>query len=147
MLLLDANPLLYALRSDVPEHLAWAAWLEALCNDTQAFAACSFTFSTVVRIATSARVFKTPTPLADVLRFIDDVRDSPAFVVVEPGAQHWAMMNRLCRAVGVSGNLVSDAYLAALALETDAELITADVDFARFPGLRYRHPLARRVTR
>jgi len=141
MLLLDANPLLYALRVDVPEHKAWARWLEALLNGDELYSACSATLTAVVRIATSKRVFKTPTPLDDVLTFIDGVRDAPGFVLLEPGPQHWTVMERLCRAVGVTANLASDAYLAALALEADAELITADRDFARFPRLRCRHPL------
>ena len=141
MLLLDVNPLLYALREDVPEHRAWARWLEAVLNGDELYSACSATLTAVVRIATSKKVFKTPTPLDDVLTFIDGLRDSPAFVLLEPGPQHWVVMERLCRIVGVKGNLASDAYLAALALEADAELITADRDFARFPRLRFRHPL------
>ena len=104
---------------------------------------CSATLGAVIRIATHRKVFKTPTPLSDVLLFIDGVRDAPSFVLLEPGLQHWGLMERLCRVVGVTGNLVSDAYLAALALEADAELITADRDFAKFPRLRFRHPLSR----
>ena len=143
MLLLDVNPLLYALRADVPEHKAWSRWLEALINGEESYAVCGASLTAVIRIATSKKVFTTPTPLDDVLTFIDDVRDAPGFVLLEPGPQHWSLMERLCRVVGVTGNLASDAYLAALALEADAELITADRDFARFPRLRFRHPLAR----
>ena len=142
MLLLDVNPLLYALRADVPEHAAWKSWLEGLLNGDEPFAACSATLGAVIRIATHRKVFKTPTPLSDVLLFIDGVRDAPSFVLLEPGLQHWGLMERLGRVVGVTGNLVSDAYLAALALEADAELITADRDFAKFPRLRFRHPLS-----
>jgi len=141
MLLLDVNPLLYVLRADVPEHRAWSRWMDELVNGEQSYAVCSATLTAVVRVATSKKVFKTPTPLDDVLTFIDGVRDAPGFVFLEPGPQHWSLMDRLCRAVGVAGNLASDAYLAALALEADAELITADRDFARFPRLRFRHPL------
>lgn len=144
MLLLDANPLLYALRGDAPEHGLWRPWLEDLVAGDRPFSACSATFAAVVRVATSHRVFKTPTPLHDVFLFIDSVRDSEAFVLAEPGPQHWTLTERLCRAVRASGNVASDAYLAALALELDAELITADRDFARFPRLRFRHPLLKR---
>lgn len=141
MLLFDVNPLIYALREDVPEHRAWARWMESVLNGDELYSVSNATLTAIIRIATSKKVFKTPTPLGDVLTFIDGVRDSPAFVLLEPGPQHWAIMERLCRAVGVTGNLASDAYLAALALEADAELITADRDFARFPRLRFRHPL------
>ena len=141
MLLLDANPLLYGLRADAPEHTPWRDWLEGLINGDEPFSACSATLGAVMRIATNTRIFKRATPLPDVLAFIDDFRDSPGFVLVEPGPQHWALTAKLCQAVRATGNVVSDAYLAALAIETGAELITADRDFARFPRLRFRNPL------
>jgi len=59
-----------------------------------------------------------------------------------PGPRHWEIFDRLCRAVDARGNLVPDAYLAALAVESGSEWITGDRDFSRFPGLRWRHPLA-----
>jgi hypothetical protein len=62
-------------------------------------------------------------------------------VPVTPGQRHWEIFTRLCTAVGARGNLVADAYFAALAIESGSELITTDRDFARFPGLRWRHPL------
>ncbi len=58
-----------------------------------------------------------------------------------PGPRHWEIFVRLCRAVRVKGNLVQDAYLAALAIESGSEWITTDRDYSRFPGLRWRHPL------
>lgn len=141
MLLVDVNPLLYALRADVPDHAAWREWLEALLAGDEAFGLSNATLAAVVRIATSPRVFKTPTPLADVFEFIDVVRDVPHFVSVEPGPKHWALFEQLVRATRSMGAVVSDVYLAALALELGAELITADHDFARFPRLRFRNPM------
>jgi predicted nucleic acid-binding protein len=61
---------------------------------------------------------------------------------VVPGVRHWEIFDRLCRAAGAKGSLVADAYLAALAIESGSEWITTDRDFSRFPGLRWRHPLA-----
>ncbi|MEN8376929.1 MAG: PIN domain-containing protein, partial [Gemmatimonadota bacterium] len=58
-----------------------------------------------------------------------------------PGPRHWSIFRDLCEAVDARGNLVPDAYLAALAIENGAEWITTDRDFTRFPGLRMRHPL------
>jgi len=63
-------------------------------------------------------------------------------VVVAPGPRHWEIFDRVCRAGDARGNLVPDAYLAALAIESGSEWITVDRDFSRFPGLRWRHPLA-----
>ena len=63
-------------------------------------------------------------------------------VVVRPGARHWSIFTRICRESGAIGNLVPDAYLAALAIEQGCELVSNDADFARFKGLRWRDPLA-----
>jgi len=60
---------------------------------------------------------------------------------VAPGERHWDIFGRLCREGGATGNLVPDAWLAALAIEWGCEFVTTDRDFARFPGLRWRHPL------
>jgi toxin-antitoxin system PIN domain toxin len=87
-------------------------------------------------------VFDPPDPVLAALAFANAVRSQPAAVVVAPGDRHWMIFERLCGAADARGNLVPDAYLAALAIESGAELITADRDFSRFPGLRWRHPLA-----
>lgn len=63
-------------------------------------------------------------------------------MAVAPGPRHWEIFDRVCRAVDAKGNLVPDAYLAALAIESGSEWITSDRDFSRFPGLRWRHPFA-----
>ncbi len=95
-----------------------------------------------VRVVTHPRVFDPPDTVAAALAFADAVRSQPGVVMVAPGERHWAIFANLCRLTEARGNLVPDAYLAALAIETGAEFITADRDFSRFPGLRWRHPLA-----
>ena len=62
-------------------------------------------------------------------------------MLVGPGERHWDIFARLCRDASAKGNLVADAYLAAMAIESGNEWITTDRDYARFPGLRWRHPL------
>jgi hypothetical protein len=94
-----------------------------------------------VRVTTHPRIFKTPTPITDALAFADTLRDQPNAVVVGPGARHWTIFERLCEAADVRGNLVPDAYLAALAIESGSDWVSTDRDYARFPGLRWRHPL------
>ena len=90
---------------------------------------------------TNRRVFRRPTPLETALEFAELVRTQPNCVPVEPGQRHWDIFTGLCRTADVKGNLVPDAYLAALAIESGSEWITTDRDFSRFPGLRWRHPL------
>lgn len=76
--------------------------------------------------------------------FAAAVRAAPAAVPVSPGRRHWQIFTNLGDHSGVSGSLVPDAYLAALAIESGAEWITTDRGFARYQGLRFRHPLAER---
>jgi uncharacterized protein len=89
---------------------------------------------------THPRVFNAPTTVAEALTFVDAIRDAPNAVPVEPGSRHWDLFERLCVDAGAKGNLVADAYLAALSIESGCEWITTDRDFARFPGLRWRRP-------
>ena len=61
---------------------------------------------------------------------------------VTSGARHWEIFVGLCRQGGIKGNLVPDAYLAALAIESGSEWITTDRAYSRFSGLRWRDPAA-----
>lgn len=95
-----------------------------------------------VRVATHPRVFAPPAPVDQALAFADALRGQPNAVLLAPGPRHWQIFERLCIESGARGNLIADAYLAALAIETGSEWLTTDRDFSRFPGLRWRHPLA-----
>ena len=87
-------------------------------------------------------MFRQPTPIEAALAFAEGLRTQPNCVPVDPGQRHWDIFTRLCRTAGVKGNLVPDAYLAALAIESGSEWITTDRDFSRFLDLRWRHPLS-----
>jgi toxin-antitoxin system PIN domain toxin len=78
--------------------------------------------------------------LEEALAFVEVLRGAPNHVAVEPGPRHWAVFAGLCRSSEARGNVVPDAYLAALAIERGATMSTADRGFARFDGLRWRHP-------
>ena len=90
----------------------------------------------VLRVVTHPKVFADPTPLADALAFTEQLRARPNCVSVAPGRRHWDIFRALCADAGTKGNLVSDAYLAAMAIEAGCEWITTDRDFSRFKGLR-----------
>ena len=77
----------------------------------------------------------------DALAFAEQLRSRPNRIPVAPGLRHWEIFCSLCAEAGVKGNLVPDAYLAAMAIESGCEWITTDRDFSRFKGLRWRHPL------
>ncbi len=141
MFLLDVNVLVYAHRSERPEHPAIATWLRAVAEGDEAFGVSDLVLSGFLRVVTNPRIFEVPSPLITALEFVQELRSRLNRVEVRPGARHWDIFVALCRQVDARGNLVADAYLAALAIESGSEWITKDRDFARFPGLRWRHPL------
>jgi uncharacterized protein len=94
-----------------------------------------------LRIVTHPKAVSPPEPIERALSFVEAIRSQPGCVPIAPGPRHWDIFTRLCREAGTKGNLVPDAYLAALAIESGSEWITTDRDYSRFPGLRWRHPL------
>jgi toxin-antitoxin system PIN domain toxin len=94
-----------------------------------------------IRVVTNPTVFNHPSSLVSALRFTDELRNQPNCTLVAPDRRHWDIFTRLCRTVAAKGNLVPDAYFAALAIGSGSEWITTDTDYSRFPGLRWRHPL------
>jgi toxin-antitoxin system PIN domain toxin len=144
MLLPDVNVLVYAHRSDTRQHCRYRDWLTEVVNGLEAFGVSDLVLSGFLRVVTHPRVFAVPTPLDRALHFAETLRSRPNAVRVEPGERHWEIFIELCRETEVRGNLVPDAWLAALAIESGSEWITTDRDFARFRGLRWRHPLGAR---
>lgn len=141
MILVDVNVLVYAHRADAPNHVAYREWLETLINSDQAYGFSELVLSGFLRVVTHPRVFNPPSDLASALAFTRVIRNQPNAVLFAPGPRHWDIFTSLCQAAGVKGNLVPDAYLAALAIETGSQWVTTDRDYSRFPGLSWRHPL------
>ncbi len=135
---------MYAFHEGAPDHPRYREWLQAAVSADEPVGLAELVLGGFVRVATHPRIFAPPAPVDRALAFADALRDQPNAVVLAPGARHWAIFRRLCLAVQARGNLVADAYLAALAIESGSEWITTDRDFSRFPGLRWRHPLAAR---
>jgi toxin-antitoxin system PIN domain toxin len=143
MRLVDVNVLVYAFRADAPDHAAHRAWVQALLDSHEAYAVSDHVLAGFLRVVTHPKVFRPATPLKAALAFALAFRDRANAVPLAPGARHWGIFTRLCREANARGNLVPDAWLAALAIESGCEFVTTDRDYARFPGLRWRHPLER----
>src|SRR5216110_1291630 len=94
-----------------------------------------------LRVITHPKIFKKPTPLTQALEFVDNLRSRDEVHLLGPGAGHWKIFVDLCRRRDARGNLVPDAFHAALAIELGCEWLTLNRGFARFPGLKWRHPL------
>jgi hypothetical protein len=140
----DINVLIYAHREDAPEHGRYAAWLRSLAGGPEPFALSSFTLGGFLRIVTHPRIFDPATPLETAIAFCEKLLERPLAVMIQPSRRHWSILVDLLRRTEIHGAGVSDVHLAALAIEHGCELVTTDGDFARFPDLRWRHPLAGR---
>ncbi|MCY3024442.1 MAG: type II toxin-antitoxin system VapC family toxin [Planctomycetota bacterium] len=141
MLLPDVNVLVYAFRAEHPQHAAFRTWLGELVNGSGAYGMSDQVLSGFVRVVTHPKVFARPDSVEEALSFVAVLREQSNCVRLVPGDRHWAIFADLCARTQAKGNLVADAFLAALAIEHGCEWITEDRDYARFPGLRWRHPL------
>jgi len=141
MILVDVNVLVYACRRDATRHDEYQAWLADALGGGQAVGIAPESLAAVVRITTHPRVWKNPLTADQAFSFVDAVRAAPTAVPVLPGADHWRVFAALCNESRCRGNLVSDAWMAALAIEQGCTLVTTDRDFARFRGVRVEHPL------
>lgn len=141
MRLLDVNILVQAHRLESERHREIKEWLEFALDEPEGVAVSDLVLSGTLRIITHPKVFKQPTPLPIALDFIESFRNLTTVRVVAPGERHWQLFVALCRRVEARGNLIPDAYHAALAMETGCDWVTLDRDFARFPGLKLLHPL------
>jgi hypothetical protein len=140
MTLCDVNVLVYAHRPESRDHQRAHAWLRGALDADEAYGVSELVLASVVRLVTNPRIFSEPTPMELALEFANDIRTPAHAVQVSPGPRHWEIFSRLCRDARAKGNLVTDAYLAALAIESGCEWITLDGDFARFTGLKQRRP-------
>jgi len=141
MRLLDVNILVHAHREDSERHLEIKEWLESALIEPEGVAVSELVLSGCLRVITHPKVFKQPTPLLLALEFVESLRGLEGVKILAPGEKRWAIFASLCRASDARGNLVPDAYHAALAIETGCEWVTLDRGFARFQGLRVVHPL------
>jgi uncharacterized protein len=140
VILPDVNVLLYAFRADSPDHALHHRWLGSILNGQMAYGMSPQVLSGVIRVATHPRIFVRPSSLAEVTAFSSLLLEQPHCQIVQPGPRHWDIFCSLCRKANATGNLVQDAWFAALAIECGCEWITTDRDFARFEGLSWRSP-------
>jgi uncharacterized protein len=139
--ILDANVLLYAYNADAPQQPVAARWLAELLEGDDAIGLPWLTVWAFIRIATNSRTWTTPLSTTEVFAIVDGWIAQPGVVVLQPGPRHAEILKRLVIDHAVTGALVTDAVLAALAIENGAVLASTDQDFRRFPELRWTNPL------
>ena len=141
MTLPDINLLLHAYNYKSPLHTAARAWWEGLLNGARPVGLAWMGILGFVRLTTQRQVLANPLPVTVACGHVRAWLAQPYVAVLDPGPRHAEILFGLLEGLGTAGNLTSDAHLAALAIEHQAELHSTDADFARFPGLRWTNPL------
>lgn len=137
----DLNLLIYAVDRRSPSHKASQRWWNGVMSGTETIAFSWTVLLGFVRLTTNPAVVRQPFTAEEALDYVDRWLSVPVTTVIEPTPRHASVLRDLLATTGTAGNLVSDAHLAALAIEHGAELCSADRDFGRFPGLRWMNPL------
>lgn len=141
MIVPDVNLLVYAYNSDAPAHAAARKWWEGLLSGEAPVGIPWAVVVGFVRLMTHPAILVQPMSTALAIRHVRSWLEVPGVVLLEPGPRHLPLLENMLEQAGVGGNLVTDAHLAAVALEHQAELHSNDTDFARFAGLRWHNPL------
>ena len=140
LILLDVNVLVSAHRASHVHHIASTAFLKKAHEGREVIGLCDIAINGLLRLATHPKIFDSPSTLDQAFSFLEDIFAWPNVIRIAPGQDHWTIYEDLCRKSGAVGAMVTDAYLAALALEHGCVMATFDKDFDRFPGLRTVRP-------
>ena len=142
MILVDANLLLYAEDSLSEHHETARHWWDTQLSGSEAVALCWPVLTAFIRIGTNARLHKRPLTLKEAIERVQSWIDQPCVRIIQASEQHWELFQKMLRVGNATANLVSDARLAALAVEHNCVLHSTDTDFARFRGLKWKNPIA-----
>lgn len=137
----DVNVLVYAHREDSPRHREYQELLERLGNAEEPLGIPDAVLSGFIRVVTNRRVFTEPVSPQQAWRAVDDLVDAPAVMVLRPTSRQWRLFRQLAAEINARANDVTDAFLAAYAVDNNATWLSADRGFARFKQLRWSHPL------
>jgi toxin-antitoxin system PIN domain toxin len=142
VILVDANLLIYAATSSMSQHEPAKAWLDARLSGAAPVALPWPSLLAFLRIVSNPRLFERASSVADGWTLVRKWLAAECAWIPDPTAEHSDVLERLLR-LATTPDLVSDAHLAALAIEHGLTLCSTDGDFARFPGLRWENPLAK----
>lgn len=140
MILVDANVLLYAVNEDADRHEDARAWFEAALNGREPIGFSWLALLAFMRLSTKVGLFPNPLSVDTATTQVEAWLAQPPSVVLEPTSRHLQVLAGLLKQTGTGGNLVSDAHLAALAVEHGAVVVTYDNDFDRFDGVDWTQP-------
>lgn len=140
MQLVDANVLLYAVNESAEDHDLARRWLSTALGGVEGVGFAWVVILAFLRLATHRAAFARPLSVGQAALATRQWLEAPASVIVSPGPRHLDLLGGLLGGSGSAGNLVTDAHLAALAIEHEATVVTFDTDFQRFPRIRTVRP-------
>ena len=141
MIVVDLNILLYAINPTFEHHAKIKKWWETSMNGNEPIGLAWIVLLGFMRISTNPRIFPNPLSTETAIRKIDIWLNHHNTQLMHESENHWSILRELLNDTGAAGNLVTDAYLAALSISNGAKLVSCDNDFARFPKLRWQNPL------
>lgn len=143
MIVPDVNLLLYAYFDAYPLHPQARSWWETTLSGSEPVGLTDVAVFGFLRISTNRRVFVSPMSVHEAAEAIESWLARPATTLLAPDARQLEIAFSLARSLGTAGNLTTDLQLAAYAIRFGGVVATADADFARIPGVRWRNPLGR----
>ena len=141
MKIIDANLLIYAFTPGAPQHMAPRTWLERIYMEDDLVGIPRLVILAFLRITTNPRVMGVPATTIEAVARIDSLLNHPKTVVVECGSNHWSIFKTVVAQSGVTGPSLTDAHLAALAIEHGSTLCSHDEGFRRYANLKFENPL------
>lgn len=142
MIIPDTNLLVYAYNSETPQHSDARRWWEDINDGTEIVGLPWVVSIGFIRLMTNPRIVSSPLSLSDAVGLVREWLDYEHIIPLNPGPGHITLLHQILQSAGRGGNLVTDAHIAAFAIEHQAEIHTYNVsDFSRFPGVRFSNPL------
>lgn len=142
MQVVDANVLIYAVNEDAPHHPVARGWLDTALGGQEPVGFAWVVLLAFLRLTTRRSVFPSPLTLPQAMGVLEAWLAQPAAILLQPTPRHLSLLHGLLAPLGTAGNHVNDAHLATLAIEHGAQVVSFDVDFSRFAGLRLHPPVS-----
>ncbi len=141
MIIPDINLLIYAHNAADPQHIPAKDWWESKINGGEPVGIPWIVIGGFIRLMTHPRVLETPMATAVATGCVRSWLDQASVIIIEPGKSFPLIYFNILEKLGTAGNLTTDAHIAALAIERQADVHSCDSDFARFKGLRWINPI------
>ena len=140
MISLDVNVLVYAFRQDSVKHEECRDWLSKQIRNRNGLILIDIVLVGFLRICTHSKIFREPSSISEATNFLTVMISNPNVTLTSSTPETWHTFYRIVDKTNVQGNKISDAWLAAIAMERNVTWISTDSDFNLFPNLKLLNP-------